>query len=289
VAPIEGIRSGTHAAELASDGYTRIDGFLSEDEVRRCQTMLSAAMDLLDRPLGPNWFPTALLPEQHVKDLISKGLRPVIEPKLAAVLEPETVELVRFDCSVKPASPESGLGPHQDFAVIDESRWTSLYVWIPLCDTDRHNGTLHVVPGSHHFSNQVRSQHVPAVFDEVLDLVEDSAVCLDCRAGDLILMVSGVIHFSPPNASESVRLAAHGMVKPIEAPLVFYYSDDQTPDGRVECYEMGIEQYIEHIIAGRPDPDVELTRFIDHPEGSMSRERFLRGTAEHAARASAHR
>jgi hypothetical protein len=284
VAPVEGIRSAAHAEELNGVGYTRIDGFLSADEVRDCREALSAAIDLLDRPLGPHWFPTALLPEEHVRSAISTGLRPVIEPKLSTILEPDVLELVRFDCSVKPPAPESGLGPHQDFALIDEDRWTSLYVWIPLCDTDAGNGTLHVVPGSHHFSNRVRSQHVPAVFDEVLDLVDDAAVCLDCRAGDLILMVSGVIHFSPPNASDELRLAAHGIVTPIEAPLVFYYADDQTPDGQVECYEMEIDQYIRHIIAGRPGPEFASIGLIDRPEGSMTRDRFLEGTARYASR-----
>ncbi len=188
---------------------------------------------------------------------------------------------MRIDYSVKPPSSGSELGPHQDFSIVDEESATSLYVWIPLCDTDEVNGTLHVVPGSHRFGNAIRSRHVPAVFDEVLDQVAEAAVRLDCRAGELIVMVSGVIHFSPPNRSTDLRLAAHGIVTPEAVPLVFYFADETTPAGKVECYELGMERYIEQIHRGRPGADVALTRLVERPETSMSPERFASGMAEY--------
>lgn len=282
-AQVLGLRDPALARTLEARGYANIGRLLDPAEVRSCQEAFDEAVRRLDRPLGDAWFPTILLPEDDVRDLLTKELERRVGPHLGRIFDLTEVELIRLDLSVKPPSPASELGPHQDFSLIDERHWRSLYLWIPLVDTDEDNGTLHVVPGSHRFTNAIRSQHVPAVFDEVLPLVHESAVRLDCRAGDLVLMVSGVVHFSPPNRTDEVRLAAHGIVKPRAAPLVFYYADDETPTGKVECYELDLDAYVRQIREGRPSADVPVTGLVDRPPASMTPARFQAGLARVAA------
>lgn len=278
-----GLRNPEVARVLEDQGYVNLGPFLDAEEVRGCVEAFGQAVERLERPIGDAWFPTILLPEGDVRDFLTAELGQRVTPHLADVFDLTELELIRLDLSVKPPSPASELGPHQDFSLIDERRWRSLYLWIPLVDTDERNGTLHVVPGSHRFTNAIRSQHVPAVFDEVLPQVHEAAVRLDCRAGDLVLMVSGVVHFSPPNQTDDVRLAAHGIVKPTEAPLVFYYADDETPPGKVECYELDLETYVRQIGAGRPSADVPRSALVDRPPSSMTEARFLSGLAQVAA------
>lgn len=272
-----GLRSPELADVLARDGFANLGPFLDAAAVARAQAAFAEARERLGRPLGDRWFPTILLPEDDIRTFITEELEALVLSRLDPLLDPEVWELLRVDYSVKPASAESELGPHQDFSLVDEGRALSLYLWIPLEDTGPTNGTLHVVPGSHRFANRVRSQHVPAYFDDVLDLVHENAVRLDCAAGDLVVMVSGVIHFSPPNQSDHVRLVAHGIVKPITAPLVFFFADEQTPPGEVECYEFDLEGYVRHIHQGRPDEGVPLARRERRPPAHMSRERFETG------------
>ena len=279
-APVTGIRDPAVARALDEFGYINVGPFLNPDEVRACREAFDDAVQRLDRPIGDAWFPTILLPEQDVRDSITAELERRVRPHLSDVVDLAALELIRLDLSVKPSSPSSELGPHQDFSLIDERRWRSLYLWIPLVDTDERNGTLHVVPGSHRFTNAIRSQHVPAVFDEVLPAVHEAAVRLDCQAGDLILMVSGVVHFSPPNRGDEVRLAVHGIVKPQAAPLVFYYADGETPAGKVECYQLDSDAYVRQIREGRPASDVPLGELVDRPPGSMTPERFRAGLAQ---------
>lgn len=278
-ARLVGLRDATLARTLEERGYANVGPFLDAADVQACREVFDEAFRRLDRPLGDAWFPTILLPEDDVRELLTAELHRRVGPHLGRIFDLTEVELIRLDLSVKPPSPASELGPHQDFSLIDERRWRSLYLWIPLVDTEEHNGTLHVVPGSHRFTNAIRSQHVPAVFDEVLPLVREAAVRLDCRAGDLVLMVSGVVHFSPPNRSDEVRLAAHGIVKPRAAPLVFYYADDETPLGKVECYELDLAAYVRHIREGRPSADVPVTDLVDRPPASMTPARFRAGLA----------
>jgi hypothetical protein len=275
-------RDPSVAARLAVDGYARLGPFLTAAEVAEANEVFAEAARRFGAPLGDGWFPTILLPDDAVRAYITEHLGAIVRPKLAELVEPASLEVVRLDYSVKPASPSSELGPHQDFALVDERTAQSLYLWIPLCDTDERNGTLHVVPGSHRYTNRIRSRHVPAVFDDVLPEVHGAATRLDCVAGELIVMVSGVIHFSPPNRSDELRLAAHGIVKPTGVPLVFYFADDETPEGKVECYELEIEPYVRAIHQGRPD-GIPMARLEDRPPSSLSPERFRAGTAARAA------
>lgn len=275
------LRDPSAASRLERDGYVRLGPFLDADEVVAANALFTEACGRLAEPLGDSWFPTILLEDDAVRAFISEGLGALIGPKLAEAFEPDSLEVVRLDFSVKPPTPTSELGPHQDYSLVDERRAQSLYLWIPLCDTDESNGTLHVVPGSHHFTNRIRSRHVPSYFDEALDLVHRAGVRLDCRAGELVAMVSGVIHYSPPNATGTLRLAAHGIVKPKNLPLVFYYADDQTPPGQVECYELDIDRYVQAIHQGRPGLDVAMARLEPSPDASMTRQRFRRGLAAH--------
>lgn len=284
---IDGVIDATVAERLARYGYVRLGTVLTPEECQQLADAFDTVASRLGRPIGEEWFQTILLPDPDLRAFIDQTLRAQVVPRLAGSLDTETMEVMRVDYSVKPPGPNSLLGPHQDFSIVDERRWTSLYVWIPLTPTDGTNGTLHVLPGSHRFTNRIRSRHVPAVFDPVLAQVEEEAIALDCEPGELIVMVSGVVHFSPPNLTDHVRLAVHAILKPIEAPLVFYFADDETPQGKAERYEVDIDQYIELTLGDRPGPEVALAGLSDRQPMAMSPERFAQGMA--AVRADAGR
>lgn len=275
---VVGLRDRSVADQLARSGFARLGPLLGDDEVAAAREVFTDAVRMISRPIGERWIPTALLPEVGVRDEISRRLSTIIGPKLPAVLDPDQVELMQLQLSVKPASPDSELGPHQDFSVVDERKATSLYLWIPLEDMDERNGTLHVVPGSHRFAPSIRSQHVPSTFDLVMPEVHEAALRLDCHAGELILMVSGVIHFSPPNRGDDTRLAAHGILKPVGAPLIFFYADENTPAGMVEAYETDMASYVDQVTLGRPSRTAGSVTMVPRPE-TMTRERFLAGLA----------
>jgi len=283
VSPIDGVTDLGLAEQLARDGYARFGTVLDRTECDQILATFEEVTARLGRPIGDEWFPTSFLPDPTLRAFIDQELKAVVLPRLEGLIDMSVLEPVRIDYSVKPPGPHSHLGPHQDFSIVDEREWTSLYMWIPLIDTDAENGTLHVLPGSHRFTNTVRSRHVPAVFDPVLDEIEARSVALDCGAGELVVMVSGVVHFSPPNRSPAVRLAAHGILKPKAAPLVFYFADEDTPDGQVEVYEVGIDQYIELALGDRPGPGYEPSGYCERPPSAMGPGRLDQGLQALAA------
>jgi hypothetical protein len=266
-------------AELERDGFTVFPGLLDGSEVERLRGAFDAAMARWGQPIGDRWFPTILFPDPDIRRELSDAVSTVLGPHVRSVLRTSDWDLVRADYSVKPPSDASELGPHQDFSVVDERRYQSLYVWSPLDPITPTNGALHVLPGSHRFGSQVRAQYVPFVFDDAIDLVRSASVRLETRPGDLVVMVSGVAHWSPANESGRLRLAAHGLLKPVEAPIVYFYADDDTPPGTVEMYEVDMDTYIELCLVGRPGPDVPRTGLRPRPPGALLREDLVRHLA----------
>lgn len=276
---VSGVLDPSLAAALARDGYVRVGPLLDASECESLERAFDEVVERLGGSVGERWFPTILLPDPEVRAYIDEQLRRIVLPKLQDTLDLEVLDTVRIDYSVKPPGEESHLGPHQDYSIVDEQRWTSLYIWIPLIATSEQNGTLYVLPGSHRFSNSIRSRHVPSMFDPVLAQVEQAAVRLDCEPGELVIMVSGVVHFSPPNRTNQLRLAAHGIFKPAEAPLTFYFADERTPASQVEVYQVEIDDYIGLVLGERPDERFSLAGLRDRQPTEMAPERFAAGMA----------
>lgn len=274
---LPGFADESVAARLRDDGYVRIPQLFSPDESRDLVDVFRRTSTEYDIDVGDHWFPTILLPDERARAMITREAGPIVHPRLARLVDPASFSPVRTDFSVKPPSELSELGPHQDFSVVDERRWTALYFWIPLVDTDDRNGTLHVLPGSHRFANDVRSRTVPACFDGVLDEVRGASIGLECEAGDVVLMVSGVVHYSPPNRSQSLRLACHGLLKPPAAPLVYFYADELTSDDEVEMYEVDIDRYISLTLGDCPRGSAVPLGTRSRPPEQMTPERLAAG------------
>ena len=86
--------------------------------------------------------------------------------------------------------------------------------WWALEDCTKENGCLWAVPGSHKqgVNRKFRRQDSPATGVEFVpkepvkwDLSD--AVCLECKAGSLVLIHHAVVHFSHDNKSANTRHA----------------------------------------------------------------------------------
>lgn len=111
---------------------------------------------------------------------------------------------------------------HQDPSLIDEKNWTPLTFWIPLVDVDENNGCIYAVPGSHLLSSQPRPSFAQFGYpDQATILHEKHTTPVAMRAGQMLVFHSGMIHTSPPNRTQSLRIAAAGVMVPDKAELQF--------------------------------------------------------------------
>lgn len=139
---------------------------------------------------------------------------------------------------IKPPSKESMLNPHQDTPIIDETRFYATYVWIPLQDVDVNNGCLSVIPRSHLWGNHQRSLNIPWIYDKEVKSLWKEMIDLPIQKGDLICFDSALIHGSKANLTSTTRVAFTTTILPIDFQLVHYYKDKETPQNKVEVYDV---------------------------------------------------
>ncbi|QNN69123.1 phytanoyl-CoA dioxygenase family protein [Thermomonas carbonis] len=127
---------------------------------------------------------------------------------------------------VKEPGPRGIVPPHQDWTFVDESRFVSCTVWIPLARTTVDNGALGVISGSHRLFDHARASPSPQCPTPIGDLMFQIFPFLaikEMEAGQALIFNNRTLHGSPPNLSEVARVAVGIGVTHEEADLRHHY------------------------------------------------------------------
>ena len=124
---------------------------------------------------------------------------------------------------------------HQNWSFVDEEKYTSVSVWIPLVDVSRKNGTLETVKGSHKVLCQYRSPSLPWVFDELSDILKERYLePFEIKKGQAAIIDDGILHWSSDNNSDYVRTTVQLIMVPDDAQVIHYVNKDD----HVDVYEV---------------------------------------------------
>ena len=208
------LRSEVHETELARSGFTRID-LLTLDEI-------AALRDVHDRhhPDAGIGFDTdfAYLAPAHKRE-VDAEIRRVVGAAVARAFE--GVRLFNVTFVVKWPDDSSALPLHQDWSYVDETEHRSVVVWIALDDTSPvlDNGPLFVLPGSHRIGLEHRGTMTAPWHLEHADELRARSIPVTVRAGQAAILDNRLLHWSPPNATDDMRLAFAMAVTDADAPL----------------------------------------------------------------------
>lgn len=148
---------------------------------------------------------------------------------------------------------KSIIGPHQDMSFVDESRFRSYAIWIPLVATSLENGALQILPGSHLALDNLRVMPGdPPWFKDDLEGIETSDfVALETEPGQVVVWDHAVLHASGGNFTDQLRPALLAAFKPVEAELLHYHMVDRG-SAEVDVYDGSGEFFKELIIGTQP-------------------------------------
>lgn len=142
---------------------------------------------------------------------------------------------------------ESGEVPlHENWAFVDERKYTSVSIWCPLVDSFEENGTLQVVPGSHKRFGEVRGPMIPWELENIKhDIIDKHLVPLNVKAGNAIVLDDSIVHYSAINKTNDLRLAIQLILVPTEVPSIHYHMNPAKSKEDVEMLEVDTAFYMQ--------------------------------------------
>lgn len=236
-------------AELADRGWTVVD-ILTPAEVEA----LTAITDdvYVDERAG---FHASNMSDAHAyRRAVDQQVRPLLADCVARQGILADHESFTASLLVKWPTEDSAFHTHQDWNMVDESRYRTVNVWCPLVDTDEGNGAFAALPGSHKVLRAIRCSPMPprSYRSPGWEVSYEDMVKVSVRAGQAVVFDHALLHSSPPNRGTTWRPAVAAAFKPREAALVHYYLPD--PDGDVlEVYEVDSAFFTDFDIGDRPD------------------------------------
>lgn len=182
---------------------------------------------------------------QSVDDAILNIVGPAIKKNIP------DAQILFSNFLVKKCGQGSASDPHQDVTFVDESKYISYSIWIPLVDVNSTNGCMRVLSGSHLFYPNVRT-HSSAnwIYSEVKSYILREMISCPMKKGQALVFSHALIHGSFPNQTPDNRISAVIACYPQGADLFHYQESSEA--GKLGKYKMNKEAYVSYIKGAPP-------------------------------------
>lgn len=215
--------------ELNVNGFVKIK-LLEESDVKELSQLFNK---YFPNP-SKDFYSSSYENNYEVKKEISDQIGRLILPNLENIFTNYTWFGSAF--LSKGNGPRSEMPMHQDWTIVDETKFTALNIWTPLQNTNDENGTLEVIKGSHKWHSELRAPTLPFYYDGYQEQLKSKLVTIPTKATEAIVLNQAVIHYSKPNKTSDMRLAITTGIKTKDAPMIFHYWNKNEPE-MIEQFE----------------------------------------------------
>jgi ectoine hydroxylase-related dioxygenase (phytanoyl-CoA dioxygenase family) len=217
------------------EGFVIVD-FYAPEEIHEVKNLY--------RNLHPKdeegFFPSAYYKDKHYRETTDLELKRIGSQKFEELLK--DYQIINGCFIVKSPSQDSYLHVHQDMTLVDESEFTGMNIWTTTVDLTDENGVLYLLPGSHRFFPTYRGHTLPGFYDPIQEEIKDYMTPYYLKAGQAIIFDQSIVHFSPPNISEEVRIVSNVYFTHKDARFQICYHDKEDPafKNKVELFEQDL-------------------------------------------------
>jgi ectoine hydroxylase-related dioxygenase (phytanoyl-CoA dioxygenase family) len=145
---------------------------------------------------------------------------------------------------VKSHQGSTFLPAHQDWSVVEEDQYNTLFIWCALHDVTSTNGGLFVLDGSHQYFQNIRSGSYPSNRYVLPSSMQHCPKDISLKAGDAVLYSDKLFHGSHSNQSGEDRVVVTGRVVERGAKLVYFHKQNEDTVG---VYAADEDFYLTHI------------------------------------------
>lgn len=250
------------------DGYVTFS-LLNENEV-------CSLKDFYDQSFHsdePGFYSSSFLGNEAQRSEINRGIEELIRERINSIC----LQHKRLGaCFLTKNTGAQGEMPlHQDWTIVDESRFQAMTIWIPLQDVNEHNGALKVVPGSHRFSQALRGPSLNDPYNDLRKSIRDDAILVPLKKGEAIAFSHALLHSSPPNLSPEIRIAVTYGLIPEDAEMCFYHHAGQ---GVLEKYDVEPDFFHRYnTMIGQAPSWLKPSQTLRYQEEKVSMEQYNQG------------
>jgi len=206
--------------ELEKRGFVTLP-LLSREEIN---TLMNGYYQTYDPDLTQPFYTTHWSQDRKHRQEVDGLVRPVLEDKLLSHLNAYKACLGFY--LVKQPGKHGEFHVHQDWTLVDEKYFKGLTTWVALSDTTVENGCLHIVPGSHKLTNSLRGMDIQSPFSNMKEMIErEFCEPVELKAGEAVIFDHRLLHYSPPNKTDKLRIAAGLVTIPQETTFIHYHCD----------------------------------------------------------------
>lgn len=199
----------------------------------------------------PGFHPTMFHNDYKYRKTVNDVITTVFKTSLKNYVSDE-YEILYGNFMVKEPGIDSAMKIHQDWAYVDETKYSSFAFWIPLCDLTFENGAFNAIPFSHNIKNPIRGVGTFCPFDEHQKILKEQySEALYLKAGEAVCWNHKLAHYSPPNLTDIPRVAVTVIVVPKEAELLHFFKSDF--DNILQKYKIDKDFFLDYKIGESPN------------------------------------
>ncbi|WP_298317071.1 phytanoyl-CoA dioxygenase family protein [uncultured Aquimarina sp.] len=242
------------------NGFVVVD-FLNASEIQE----LINSYQTLQGDLGEAAFASTIMSKNPkyrfaVSSIINKIFRRAIQELFI------DVKFFWGNFNIKYPNKNNGVVPlHQDPSFLDERNFNPLGIWVPLVDTNKENGALQVIPGSHTILDNPRCGGQLFPYSAIQDsLLENFGKSLFMKAGQAYIGNPALFHASPSNESLQPRIVAACLAGPTESELRYHHYKITEEKEIAEMFEVDNSYYLSAPLFSKPNAsEYELLESIN--------------------------
>ncbi len=140
-------------------------------------------------------------------------------------IEQHFVKLKCAQANVFLKNPGAGeIKAHQNLTIVDETKYKSCSFWLPLQDTDKNNGTVHLIPKSHKHFVKYRNTNTywPYTNFFASERGRKYFETIAVKKGEILIMDDRIVHYTGTNNTKESRWVLHSLWLPNEAELHYF-------------------------------------------------------------------
>ena len=211
--------------QFKTDGYCVVENLLPQQTVKLLEENFFRLADKagLDIPFSTTHWSSNDLYRQEVHRSVTEAVFPLISRLL-----PNYKNIFGYYLAKKPGG-KNKTTIHQDWTLCDESIYTGMTLWSPLTAVNLQNGCFQVVKRSHLFYNNIRGTNIESPYTSFGNAIEEEYLTsLELKKGDAVFFDHRLMHASPPNLTDKIRIAAGMVLLPEQAQVEHYVKEEET-------------------------------------------------------------